>query len=190
MKQIGNNLQTVRRVATLFSFVFVALTSVAASAAPTDRVRVQWAATEQLSEVRDNQMQRGWMRPNEWEKQLGEHLRKRAESTLPAGEQLEVTIDDIKLAGSFEPWHGPAAEDIRFMRDIYPPRIDLHYRLLGSDGSVLREGNSKLRDLSYLMRIVPNETDPLRYDKRLLDDWLRKEFRDGGAAAAALQRGA
>ena len=41
---------------------------------------------------------------------------------------LQLTIDDIKLAGSFEPWRGPDAQDIRFLKDIYPPSMNLHYR--------------------------------------------------------------
>ena len=161
------------------------LTATAASAvpAPSDRVQVSWAPEQQLAEVKNNQFHRGWLRPKDWMQSLSDHLRQRADALLPPGEKLDVTIDDIKLAGDFEPWHGPDAEDIRFMKDIYPPRIDLHYRLLGPDGTVLREGSSKLRDLAYLQRVTPNNTDPLRYDKRMLDDWLRKEFRSDAAPA-------
>ena len=140
------------------------------------RVQVTWAPTATLSEVKDNQLNRGWLRPQEWMKSLGDHLRQRADRVLPAGEQLQVTIDDIKLAGAYEPWRGPDAQDIRILTDLYPPRIDLHYTLRGSDGAMLREGNNKMRDNSYLQRTVPASTDPLRYDKRLIDDWLRKEF--------------
>src|SRR5579863_3823544 len=155
-----------------------------AAAAPTygseplpTRVQVAWAPTDSLTEVKHNPMHRGWQRPNDWMKSLGDYLRKRADSVLPPGEQLEVTIDDIKLAGDFEPWRGPEAQDIRFMKDVYPPRVDLHYKLLASDGSTIREGSDKLRDMAYLMRTVPFENDPLRFDKRMLDDWLNHEFK-------------
>ncbi len=141
-----------------------------------ERIQVDWAPTDKLSEVKDNQMHRGWLRPEDWQKTLGEYLRKRADLKLPPGQQLQVTINDIKLAGDFEPWRGPNAQDIRFMTDLYPPRIDLHYKLLGSDGATIREGDSKLRDLAYLQRTVPFNTDSLSYDKRLLDDWIIKEF--------------
>jgi hypothetical protein len=62
------------------------------------------------------------------------------------------------------------------MKDIYPPRIDLTFKLIDSDGNVLREGPRKLRNLSYLYSGVatPGNTDPLRYDKALLDSWLRR----------------
>ena len=152
-------------------------TSMATPAPLPERVQVTWAPTETLSEVKDNPMQRGWLRPKDWTKDLGDYLRKRADLVLPAGEQLQVTIDDIKLAGDFEPWRRSAAEDIRFLTDLYPPRMDLHYSLTSADGTVIREGQSRLRDNAYLQRTVTTSTDPLRYDKRLIDDWLRKEFR-------------
>ncbi|MGH8122093.1 MAG: DUF3016 domain-containing protein [Rudaea sp.] len=164
----------------LLATVFFALAAcpalVRARAPLPERIQVAWAPTATLSEVKDNPMHRGWLRPEDWQKSLGEYLRKRADLKLPPGEQLQVTINDIKLAGDFEPWRGPNAQDIRFMTDLYPPRIDLHYKLLGSDGSTIREGDSKLRDMAYLQRTVPLSNDPLGYDKRLLDDWISKEF--------------
>jgi len=141
------------------------------------RVHVTWAPTDQLSEVKDNQMHRGWLRPEDWQKTLSDYLGMRADRLLPPGQELRVTIDDIHLAGSFEPWHGPDLQDVRYMKDVYPPRITLHFQLLAADGSVLREGQALLSDLSYLQRTVPFDTDPLRYDKRLIEDWLRREFR-------------
>lgn len=140
------------------------------------RVQLSWAPTEKLSEVKDNQMHRGWLRPEDWMQSLGDYLRTRADIVLPAGQQLQVAIDDIKLAGDFNLVPRPGAQDIRFLTDLHPPRIDLHFKLLASDGSTIREGDGKLRDMSYLQRTVPTSTDPLRYDKRLIDDWLKKEF--------------
>jgi hypothetical protein len=142
------------------------------------RVQVTWAPADQLSEVRENPMQRGLLRPEDWMKTLGEHLRTRADQVLPPGQQLLVTITDITLAGAFEPWHSPDLDDVRYMKDIYPPRLKLHYKLMASDGSLLREGDARLVDPSYLHRTgLPADTDPLRYDKRQIDDWLKREFR-------------
>ena len=155
--------------------LFVA--SAMAQAVDTARVQVKWAPDDQLTEVRQNSLHRGYMRPAQWQKVLGDYLRRRAERLLPAGQRLDVTIDDIKLAGAFEPWRGPGMQDVRILKDIYPPRIDLHFRLTGTDGKTLREGSAKLRDLAYLQRGLPNDDDPLRYDKRLLGNWLSSEFR-------------
>jgi hypothetical protein len=165
-----------------FFFTIAACLTLAACVAPgpkkalPERIQVSWAPDDQLTEVKNNQFQRGWMRPEDWKKSLGDYLRERANVVLPQGQQLDVKFDDIKLAGDFEPWRGPNAQDIRFMTDLYPPRATLQYKLLDAKGKTIREGESKLIDMSYLQRTIPTSTDPLRYDKRLLDDWLNKEF--------------
>ena len=113
---------------------------------------------------------------------MAQHLRKRAQKELPAGEQLAVDITDIKRAGDYEPWHGPQFDDTRFVRDIYPPRIVLNFKRTDADGRVVEEGQRTLRDLSFLMGPRPlSDSDPLRYEKRLIDDWLRQEFKAPGA---------
>ncbi|HSE13918.1 MAG TPA: DUF3016 domain-containing protein [Rudaea sp.] len=141
------------------------------------RVQVAWAPPETLSEVRDNPMKYGNLPSAEWMKLLGDYLRTRADRILPPGQQLHVTITDIALAGAFEPWHDPAADDVRYMKDVYPPRLKLHYRLMASDGSTLQEKDVKLVDLGYLQHTgLPTDTDPLRYDKRQISDWLNHEF--------------
>lgn len=173
-----------KRIARISLAILLLLAAVsfagAASAAvskPPERIQVTWAPNEQLAEVKNNQLNRGWLRPNEWEQQLGDHLRKSADRMLPPGEQLQVHVNDISLAGAFEPWHSSSAQDIRFLKDIYPPWMSVHYTLLAADGKVIREGDAKLRDGSYLQREPPGyTTDPLRYDKRMIDDWLRDEF--------------
>ena len=168
------------RLSLRLAFAVLVTASLIASAqegTPPDRIQVAWGPTDKLSEVKDNPMQRGWLRPADWQKDLGDFLRARADLILPPGQHLDVMIDDIKLAGDFEPWHGSNAWDIRILKDTYPPRIDLHYRLTDASGSTLREGSDKLRDMAYLQRTVTTSTDPLRYDKRMIEEWLRTEFR-------------
>ena len=139
------------------------------------RVSVTYVDPEKFSEAREFGQQDRFNHNNYLEP-LKAHLIKRAERMLPAGDRLAVTITDVKLAGGYEPWHGPNLMYVRFMKDIYPPRIDLTFKLIGSDGTVLREGSRKLRNLGYLQSGLarPGDTDPLRYDKGLLDSWLRR----------------
>ncbi len=148
---------------------------VSAAAVSQARVSVTYVDPEKFSEAREFGQQDRFNNNNYLEP-LKAHLIKRAERMLPAGDRLEVTITDVKLAGGYEPWHGPNLMYVRFMKDIYPPRIDLTFKLIGSDGTVLREGSRKLRNLGYLQSGLarPGDTDPLRYDKGLLDTWLRR----------------
>ncbi len=144
-----------------------------------DRVTVTWAPNSQLTEIKHNPMHFGWMRPKEWKNQLAKYLRREATRVLPPGEQLRVKITDIKLAGDFEPWLGPNMRDVRIIKDIYPPRMSLHFTLTDANGKVIREGDRKLRDLGFLQRPIMGffSDDPLRYDKRLIANWLHREFR-------------
>ncbi|MEO9078038.1 MAG: DUF3016 domain-containing protein [Rhodanobacter sp.] len=139
------------------------------------RVSVSYVNPEKFSEATEFRQQDSYNDSNYLES-LKAFLVKRAAKILPAGDRLEVTITDIKLAGAFEPWHGPNFRYVRFMKDVYPPRIDLQFKLIGSDGQIVREGSRKLRNLGYLHSglTLLNDTDPLRYDKGLLDRWLRR----------------
>ena len=65
---------------------------------------------------------------------------------------------------------------VRVMREIYPPRMTLNVRITGADGQVLSEGERKLSDMSYLQNSRPSDTDNLRFEKRMIDDWLRREL--------------
>ena len=163
------------------ALLFVASSAAFARTELPDRVQVTWAPPENLTEVQTNPMQYGIQRPTDWMQALGDYLRLRADRVLPPGQQLHVTIHDITLAGSFEHWHvhaAPGLDDARFVKDIYPPRLTLHYKLMASDGSTLREKDVRLIDLGFLQHGgLATDTDPLRFDKRQIDDWVRQEFR-------------
>lgn len=107
---------------------------------------------------------------------LRKHLMERAGQMLPEGKTLAVTFTQIERAGAYEPWHGPAAQDVRIVRDIYPPRIDLTFSLSNADGRTLKAGNSQLRDSAFLLHANRYPNDPLRFEKALLDDWVRREL--------------
>jgi hypothetical protein len=66
------------------------------------------------------------------------------------------------------------------VKDVYPPRIDLRFRLIGADSAPVREGTRHLRDSNYLVNAAPVTADHLRHEKALLLDWLRSELRDPG----------
>ncbi|MGH8055552.1 MAG: DUF3016 domain-containing protein [Stenotrophomonas sp.] len=146
-------------------------------------VQVQWSDPAQFTELRQSRNRRDAQR-GDWVETLAEHLRKQASKQLPEGQKLDVTITDIKLAGDYEPWHGPNFDDVRFMRDVYPPRISLQFTLTDANGQVIEQGERKLSDSGYLFNSSrPSNTDPLRYEKRLLDEWVRREFQSENRTA-------
>ena len=108
---------------------------------------------------------------------LREHLIARAPRYLPQDTRLAISITDVDMAGEIRPVGGSLATgDIRIVKDIYPPRVDLEFRLVRADGSVEREGKRTLRDLTFLMGASPGRRDLLGYEKDLLERWLRSEF--------------
>lgn len=146
----------------------------AAAAAP--RITAEYVDPEKFADFRDGVFDSEKGRQHLME-QLNEHLARLGER-LPAGQRLEIRFTDINLAGDFEPWRGPSFDEIRIMKDIYSPRMEFSYRVLDANGAVVREGTEKLSDLAYLMNASPlGSHDALRYDKQLLTDWVRREFR-------------
>ncbi|MDF9832382.1 hypothetical protein M2103_000592 [Ereboglobus sp. PH5-5] len=109
--------------------------------------------------------------------QIKEYIQERAPRHMADGQTLSITINDFDMAGDYEPWHGPRVQDIRIIKDIYPPRIDLEFKLTDAGGNVLSEGTRQLRDLNFMMitpGISPNDT--LRHEKNLINNWLGAEF--------------
>lgn len=111
-------------------------------------------------------------------KELTAFMEKRLADKIAPGHRLQVVITDVDMAGEFEPWRRGGFDDVRVVKDLYPPRIDLSFRIVDAAGNTLREGNRKLRDLGFMYEARPLDSDPLRHEKELLSSWIREEFRD------------
>ncbi|MEG3049167.1 MAG: DUF3016 domain-containing protein [Thermomonas sp.] len=143
----------------------------------TSPVSVAWGDPAQFSELRHSG-NRYAASQGDWLNTLATYMRKQAEETLPAGHRLELTIVDIQRAGRYEPWLAPNLQDARIVRDMYPPRMTLRFREVDASGAVLAEGERKLSDPAFLMNGTRfNDSDPLRYEKRMVDSWLRSDWR-------------
>lgn len=170
--------------AKLFVSSLILLGSVAASAAEPakaekspPRITAEFVEPDKFTDFRDGMM--------ETEKgvahlmdQFKEHLASLSQH-VPEGQRVEIRFTDIDLAGDYEPWRGPQFSDIRIMKEIYAPRMKFDFKVIdAASGAVLRQGSERISDMSYLMNSarIPN-TDPLRYDKDLFTDWVRRELR-------------
>jgi hypothetical protein len=140
------------------------------------RVAVTFVAPENFTDIKD-----GWMQSDLPGVQVLGELRDEFESNarrrVAEGRHLEIRVTDIDLAGDFEPWRGFEFGHIRILKDIYPPRMELEFRLLGSDGRELREGRRHLQDPGYLLMTELPTHDALRFDKELIRFWMRQEFK-------------
>jgi hypothetical protein len=151
--------------------------AVAASAdKPAATVEVTFVAPEKFTDVKEDYMDSEKGR-EALLSELKQHLEKRGAKLLSANQRLEIKVTEVDLAGDFEPWRGPNFQDIRIVKDLYPPRVNLEFRLIGADGKVISEGKRELRDLGYMLSMAMPTSDPLRFDKEMLSDWLRREFK-------------
>jgi len=102
-----------------------------------------------------------------------EHIEELA-AKLPAGQELKVEFLDIDLAGDVFP--RVPVRDIRVMKGMADwPRMHLRYSI-EQDGKVLRGGDRELADPNYLMGSSSFRNEIYAHEKKLLDDWFRKEM--------------
>jgi hypothetical protein len=104
--------------------------------------------------------------------QLQRFIVETATRQLPEPLRLDIKIIDVDLAGDFELFRGPQFEHVRIIKDIYPPRIVLEFRVSDPVGRSINEGRHELADLNYLVRVTSRRDDPLRYEKELLQGWF------------------
>lgn len=140
-------------------------------------VAVEYVNPSSFAELRQHPQQ-GERYNEQWMAALRAHLERQAPRYLPAGTRLRVRFTDVRLAGDYEPWHRARMQgtDVRIVRDIYPPRIDLDFQLSANGGQIVREGRRELRDPAFLTRARRYPDDPLGYEKQMLDKWLVDEF--------------
>lgn len=139
------------------------------------QIEVTFASPEKFTDVRDAYT------PSEKGRQaildqIRDYMMKAGQNYVPVGQTLSVTFTDIDLAGDYEPWRGGSNMDIRIIKDVYPPRIDLTFKLTGPDGAVIKEGKRQLRNLVFMADYSINPRDTLRYEKKLLEDWFKNDI--------------
>ena len=104
------------------------------------------------------------------------YLERRAPAHLPQGKRLDVTITDVDMAGELRPSSRSIYMLRRVVRGVYPPRVDLEFRLVNADGTVEREGRRELRNSAFLTSRFAQRHTPLAHEEALLERWLRTEF--------------
>ncbi|MCG7537677.1 DUF3016 domain-containing protein [Pseudoalteromonas sp. OOF1S-7] len=106
--------------------------------------------------------------------QLEKHLSKLMTQT-PEGYQLNITFEDIDLAGDVR----FNMHDIRVVKPIFFPRLKISYTLTDNNGAVVAQAQEKvLKDLSFMDRVRTGRDSEFYYDKRLLSTWYKEEIAD------------
>lgn len=156
---------------TLISLAALALGSVGA-------VGAQAAGTVQVSFVEPDKFAdagRSFDRPANL-KTIETHLQDLGQRYLADGQTLSIEVLDVDLAGELRPSRR-SGTDVRVVRGGADwPRMALRYVLEGG-GLPSQRGEDRIADLSYALRGSSYANrDPLRYEKRMLDDWFKSRF--------------
>ncbi|UXH80407.1 DUF3016 domain-containing protein [Roseateles amylovorans] len=133
------------------------------------QAEVKFTEPSRFSDVGENERDRETAM-----KQIQEHIEALARRELP-GRQLKIEFTDVDLAGELEP-RGGAFSRIRVLRTVTIPRMAFNY-VLSENGQEIKAGKASLRDMNYqdgANRYFDSE--PLRYEKKMLDDWMAKEL--------------
>jgi len=141
------------------------------------RVQVHWNNPANFTEITHSPNRTEALRGC-WMADLARYLGTHADHYLQEGQTLSISLTDIDLAGDYEPWLGPQMREVRVVRDIYPPRMALDFILRDASDQVVSQGSRVLRDPGFLqgLRNPRYANDSLRYEKKLVDRWLAKEF--------------
>jgi hypothetical protein len=148
-----------------------------AMAAQAANVEIEWLKPEKYLDIRggDENQKRFQERVIA---ALTSYFKEAAAEILPADQTLYLTITNVDLAGDVEYFFTAFPMGVRVMRDIYFPSIEFNYELRDAGGKVLKRGKENIKDLGYMfsgMAYINNP--PFDYEKRLIDDWFRKNFR-------------
>lgn len=113
-----------------------------------------------------------WER-DEMLQQITDHFAKLGQS-LPQGQDLRIEVTDFDPAGRMIP-NARMGRDLRVMTGSADwPRMDLRYTL-EQDGRVIKSGEARLADMNYQQTFNQYfDSDPLRYEKNMIDDWFEK----------------
>lgn len=142
------------------------------------RITVRFVDPESFTDVRDTYMSASSSYRDSVLEELRGFLVDKAEAALRPGLQLEINVTNVDLAGEFEPWNfNPPHDQVRVVKEVYPVRINLNFRLTDSTGAVLASGERRLNDFGRIAAVFP-PSDPLRYEKEVLRSWMAGEFRD------------
>ena len=146
----------------------VAAALLAAAGAASAGVNVKYVAPEDFADVPYSDVERDRLL-----RELSDHFGKLAKQ-LPPGQDLNVEVLDIDLAGQLKPMRW-AVQDIRVMTGGADwPHITLRYTIT-QDGQVIKSGQERVQNMNYthrMNRYFASET--LRYEKQMLDDWFKQ----------------
>ena len=103
---------------------------------------------------------------------LERHLRMAMAQCVAEDERLTVTVRDVDLAGDID-WSRSSAVELRVLREVSWPRIELEYALIDAGGQTVVQGREQVSDMNYLAHSARARfaRETLPYERLMLENW-------------------
>jgi hypothetical protein len=140
--------------------------------------QVKWQEPEEFTDI-----DAGDEHPEQFRERVLEGLEEtfvRLGERLPSDQILRITVTDLTLAGRIEPMQTyRGLEQVRVVRPMYEPRMDLMYELVDAESNVIDAGEASLRGSRLLdqaqIRRAGTE-DIVKYESNMVERWFRRQF--------------
>lgn len=109
--------------------------------------------------------------------EIKRHLEGLGDRYLPPNDSLRIEVLNVDLAGRRE-IRGSMPWDVRVVTgDADWPRIELRYTFESATG-ISKPVHETIVDMNYQRRVFEHRyvSDPLQYEKRMLDNWFKVRF--------------
>jgi hypothetical protein len=135
-------------------------------------IDIKWTDPDSYTDIRPGNNNRKHFREHTF-KHFEKHFIKLA-SQLPEGQQLNIEVINVDLAGST--FYG-GINRIRVVSDMHPPRLYFYYQLLNVDQSMMVEGKATLKNMGFMRsKALRYSNDSLGHEKAMLDKWFAHTF--------------
>ncbi|MGL4446486.1 MAG: DUF3016 domain-containing protein, partial [Shewanella sp.] len=75
--------------------------------------------------------------------------------------------------GDMRPTFGATVNDLRVIKEVYPPRITFNYQIV-ENNQVIVAGDEKLTDMGFMSGVQSLNDKPFVYENTMLTNWLKK----------------
>lgn len=150
----------------------------AAAPASAAEVEINWHEPDRFSDLEED----GYYDEDlfrRFSREIRQVVEREADDLLPPDATLRIRFRDVDLAGEYEFWR-VETQDVRIMRDIYPPRLKFEYTVLDARGNQVASGMAQITDVTYLWNIERSihTHDEFFYEKDLIERWMNRHLDD------------
>ena len=151
--------------------IWCALGSTPVLGAPRSTVQIQYVQPAKFTDFRIYGRDAQWS-ASYFASQISDDLTPALERKVSGG-KLTLRFTDIDLAGHYPSRGGSSVRVVR--GQIRPARMSFAFVLQDSSGRTLASGSTRITDSSSPSSMAhhPKRSEPLYYEKRMLERWLR-----------------